>query len=87
MIRLTIAAKASPDADAEQHRGEVDLPALAARGGEQDVGAGGDQCAGQQRGFDPKRFSSRPVCAPATSIASVEGSRNSPAPVTDAPKR
>ena len=36
-------------------------------------------------GFDPKRFSSLPVWAPAISMASVEGTRNSPAPVTEEP--
>ena len=35
-------------------------------------------------GFEPNRFSSRPVCEPTMSIAVVEGSMNRPAPVTDA---
>ena len=87
MIRFGIAANARPMPLPSSAGGDVDLPALAAREGKH-----GERREAQgpppasSSGFEPKSFSSRPVCEPKTSIATVVGTRNSPACVTDAPK-
>ena len=62
------------DPGAEQQRGSVDLPALAAGEGQEDMAQAVSAAPASSGGFDPYRFSSRPVCAPAISIASVVAS-------------